>query len=124
MLFNIIHKYDVSNVFRCLQNIHNVLGRNGELVVFFDMYNWLKPHSIINMEHQLTCIGEDGQHVRDTFEQCSIGIQTDVHPIPYAKDTNYVWNVWDLRRMAIKLANIQKCRTKSTQTYFGTQTNL
>lgn len=104
-----------------------MIGQNGELVVFFDMYNWLKPHSI-SME-QFTRLGEDGhQHVCDSFEQqCSIGIQTDVHPIPYAKDTNYVWNLWDLRRMAVKLANIQKCKTKSTQTYcsssFGTQTN-
>lgn len=115
----------VSIVFRCLQSIHNVIGQNAELIVFFDMYDWLKPHSI-SMD-QLTCIGDGGQHVSDSFEQCSIGIQTDVHPIPYAKDTNYVWNVWDLRRMAVKLANIQKCITKSTQTYcyssFGTQTN-
>lgn len=112
--------------FRYLQRIHKVIGQNAELVIFFDMYDWLQPHSI-SIE-QLTCIDGRGQHVDDSFEQCSIGIQTDTHPIPYAKDTNYVWNVWDLRRIAVKLANIQKCRTKSTQTHclssFGTQTNL
>lgn len=97
------------------------------------MYEWLKPHSVGTKA--MKCIDDDGdddenaaEHAEDSCEQSSIGIQTDVHPIAYAKDTNYVWNVWDLRRMAIKLANIQKCTTKSTQTHlyssFGTQTNL
>lgn len=105
-----------------------MIGQNAELVIFFDMYEWLKPHSI--GVKQLKCINNDGggQHVYDSSDQCSIGIQTDVHPITYAKHTNYVWNIWELRRMAIKLANIQKCTTKSTQTHahssFGTQTNL
>lgn len=117
--------------YRCLENIYKVIGQNAELVIFFDMYEWLKPHSI-GMK-QLKCIddvdNDAAEHADDgSSEQCSIGIQTDVHPIAYAKDTNYIWNVWDLRRMAIKLANIQKCTTKSTQTHlyssFGTQTNL
>lgn len=116
----------VSIVFRCLQSIHKVIGQNAELVVFFDMSDWLQPHTI-SME-QLTCFGGSGQLVGDSFEHCSIGIQTDIHPIPYAKDANYVWNVWDMRRNAVKLANIQKCTTKSTQTRcsssFGTQTNF
>lgn len=89
------------------------------------MYDWLKTREI-NMK-QLVCIGDGGQNVSDSLEQCSFGTQTDVHPIPYAKDTNYMWNVWDMRRMAVKLARIQKCATKSTQTRclssFATQTN-
>lgn len=47
----------------------------------------------------------------------------------YHKDEHYVWNKWDLRRKAIKLADIQQKRTHSTQTTmsfyrheFGTQT--
>lgn len=67
------------------------------------------------------------QNIIDTLEQCSVGIQTDVHPMPFAKQKNYTWNAWDLRREAIKLANLQKSQTKSTQTKcqssFGTQTN-
>lgn len=113
----------VSIVFRCLQSIHRVIRQNPELVIFFDMHDWLQPHCI--SVEQLT--GSSGQHISDSFEQHSIGIQTDIHPIPYAKDTNYVWNVWDLRRIAVKLANIQNCTTKSTQTHryssLGTQTN-
>lgn len=120
------HVY-ISIVFRCLRTIHKVIQQNAELIVFFDMYDWLQPHRI-NME-QLTCVDSSGQRISESFQQCSIGIQTEVHPIPYAKDANYVWNVWDLRRTAVKLANIQKCRTKSTQTRprcasFGTQANL
>lgn len=120
----VIYTFD----FSCLQNISKVIGQNAELVIFFDMYDWLKPHSI-GMK-QLKCINNEdgGEHSRDSYEQCSIGIQTDTQPITYAKDANYVWNIWDLRRMAINLANIQKCTTKSTQTQFysslGTQTNL
>lgn len=102
-----------------------MIQQNPELVIFFDMHDWLQPHRF-SME-QLTRADGSGQHISESFEQCSIGIQTDTHPIPYAKDTNYVWNVWDLRRTAVKLANIQKCRTKATQTYryssFGSQTN-
>lgn len=111
---------------RCLQSVHNVLGQNAELIVFFDMYDWLQPQGVA--EKRFACIDDGAQHAGDSFEQCSIGIQTDVHPIPYAKDANYAWNVWDLRRMAIKIGNIQKCTTKSTQTRcyssFGAQTNL
>lgn len=69
-----------------------------------------------------TCDGESNM----PQETCSVGIQTETHPIPYAKDKNYVWNAWDKMREAIKLAHLQKCLTKSTQTRcqssFGTQT--
>lgn len=88
------------------------------------MHEWLQPHRF--SKEQITRVDGSGQDISGSFEQHSIGIQTDIHPIPYAKETNYVWNVWDLRRMAVKLANIQNCRTKSTQTHryssFGTQT--
>ncbi|XP_033608369.1 cilia- and flagella-associated protein 206 [Cryptotermes secundus] len=43
-------------------------------------------------------------------------IQTEVHPTPSHIDPTYRWNEWDLKRDAIKLANILKCKTKSVQT--------
>lgn len=43
-------------------------------------------------------------------------IQTDVHPISSNIDYNYSWNVWDLRRKAIMLANARSCSTISAQT--------
>lgn len=42
--------------------------------------------------------------------------QTETHPVPSNVDKNYHWNIWDLRRKAIKLANLMKCETNSCQT--------
>lgn len=48
-------------------------------------------------------------------------IQTELHPVPYHIDKNYMWNVWDIRRKAIQLANLRKCQTKSAQTMMSYQ---
>lgn len=42
--------------------------------------------------------------------------QTELHPVPYFKDETYVWNLWDLRRKAIELANLRRKKTSSAQT--------
>lgn len=47
---------------------------------------------------------------------CEQEIQTELHPVEYHMDQKYMWNVWDLRRKAIQLANLRKCTTKSAQT--------
>lgn len=109
--------YIFSEIFRCVANIIEVICRNPELALFFDMYNFLMEQNGLKSRQNTY---DFDQSIEDTLDQCSIGIQTDVHPIPFAKDKNYKWNVWDLRREAIKLANLQKCQTKSTQTNFGT----
>lgn len=106
--------------FRCVERITEVICRNPELILFFDLYDLLQPHGI--SANQMFFDGS--QSTVHSQEQCSVGVQTDVHPIPYAKDTNYTWNVWDLRRMAIQLANLDKCITTQTHciSTFGTQT--
>lgn len=43
-------------------------------------------------------------------------VQTDLHPVPFHKDETYVWNLWELRRKAIELANLRRKRTSSSQT--------
>ncbi|KAJ9597926.1 hypothetical protein L9F63_011213, partial [Diploptera punctata] len=43
-------------------------------------------------------------------------IQTELHPIPTYIDPTYKWNEWDLKREAIKFANLNKSITKSVQT--------
>lgn len=110
--------------FRCLHGITELIYRNPELALFFEMYDLLERHGISSNQ---VAFGSD-QNEANSLERCSIGVQTDVHPIPYSKSTNHTWNVWDLRRMAIKLADIEKCKTKSTQTLrhssFGTQTHF
>ncbi|XP_063237820.1 cilia- and flagella-associated protein 206 isoform X2 [Bacillus rossius redtenbacheri] len=44
------------------------------------------------------------------------GMQTELHPVPSNIDPSYSWNVWDLKRQAVHLADICNSRTRSTQT--------
>uniref|UniRef100_A0A8C3V2W1 Cilia- and flagella-associated protein 206 n=1 Tax=Catharus ustulatus TaxID=91951 RepID=A0A8C3V2W1_CATUS len=44
------------------------------------------------------------------------GSQTDTHILPPTIVTSYEWNEWELRRKAIKLANLRRKLTHSTQT--------
>ncbi|XP_031633398.1 cilia- and flagella-associated protein 206 [Contarinia nasturtii] len=115
----------IQNPDTCLANIIMVICRNQELVHFFDMYDSLEQIVMKSNENAY----KYSQNDDECSQRCSIGIQTDVHPIrPYKMDKHHKWNIWDMRRDAIKLANIRKCQTKSTQTCcqstFGTQTNL
>lgn len=110
--------------FRCLNRVNDVICRNPELVLYFNMYDMLQSHNISSIG---VAYNDGDQSGCRTFEHCSIGIQTDIHPIPYAKDPNHIWNVWDWRRRAIEMANVERSATKSTQTYchsaHATQTN-
>lgn len=45
-----------------------------------------------------------------------VEIQTELHPVPFEKDEKYVWNLWDLRRKAIELADLRRKKTTSAQT--------
>ncbi|XP_055325490.1 cilia- and flagella-associated protein 206 [Sitodiplosis mosellana] len=113
----------IQNPETCVANINETICRNPELALFFDMYDLLEQNGIKPNQNTYNY----DQNTMDRLEQCSVGIQTDVHPVPFAKDKNYAWNVWDMRREAIKLANLQNYQTKSTQTScqssFGTQTD-
>ncbi|XP_075869127.1 cilia- and flagella-associated protein 206 [Nelusetta ayraudi] len=44
------------------------------------------------------------------------GAQTELHPVESNIDRSYEWNEWQLRRKAIKLADLQSKETHSTQT--------
>ncbi|OON19370.1 DnaD domain protein, partial [Opisthorchis viverrini] len=44
------------------------------------------------------------------------GMQTEVHPIESFIDKDYEWNEWELRKKALKLANLRKKATSSVQT--------
>ncbi|TPP62971.1 Cilia-and flagella-associated protein [Fasciola gigantica] len=43
-------------------------------------------------------------------------MQTEVHPIESYIDSNYEWNEWELRKKALKLANLRRKATSSVQT--------
>lgn len=50
--------------------------------------------------------------------------QTDVHPPP-TKDLSYKWNIWDLKRQALQLADMSKRKSKTTQTdYAGSKNSV
>ena len=47
--------------------------------------------------------------------QCNFGTQTPTHFVSSLIDHNYEWNVWNLRRKAISLANLRRKQTRSAQ---------
>ncbi|XP_029281353.1 cilia- and flagella-associated protein 206 isoform X2 [Cottoperca gobio] len=48
--------------------------------------------------------------------KCESGTQTDIHPVETNIAKSYEWNEWELRRKAIKLANLLSKVTQSVQT--------
>lgn len=56
------------------------------------------------------------ERIEGSTQSRDIDCQTCVHPIAANRNKDYCWNVWDLRRKAIQLANLRKCQTHSTQT--------
>lgn len=81
---------------------------NPELILFLDIFEQVK-----HGEQEFAGKMFSTKTVRTN----NTGMQTELHPIPYAKDKDYVWNIWDLRRRAIQLTNLKNCRTKSAQTH-------
>lgn len=91
--------------------INNVLlaaRNNPELTIFLDIFDQVRNGV---QEFSGKPFATKVAHTNDN------GMQTEMHPVPYAKDKDYVWNVWDLRRRAIQLANLRNCRTTSAQTH-------
>lgn len=98
----------------------NVARKYPELILFLDLYETV----IVANIKPLSC-----ENTNSITTAVSAEIQTETHPIEYAKEKKYFWNIWDLRRKAIKLADLRMLQTHSTQTNqsvyrqnFGTQT--
>uniref|UniRef100_A0A3P8WHD4 Cilia- and flagella-associated protein 206 n=1 Tax=Cynoglossus semilaevis TaxID=244447 RepID=A0A3P8WHD4_CYNSE len=51
--------------------------------------------------------------------KCEGGTQTDLHPVESNIVTSYEWNEWELRRKALKLADLRSKVTHSTQTHLS-----
>ncbi|XP_076016270.1 cilia- and flagella-associated protein 206 [Genypterus blacodes] len=54
--------------------------------------------------------------VKPGSNKCDSGTQTELHPVETHIDRSYEWNEWELRRKAIKLANLRTQMTHATQT--------
>lgn len=60
--------------------------------------------------------GESGKMFEKPVTKSDSGTQTDTHILEYNIVKDYEWNEWELRRKAIKLANLRTKLTKSVQT--------
>nr|XP_044994570.1 cilia- and flagella-associated protein 206 isoform X2 [Jaculus jaculus] len=56
------------------------------------------------------------RHYIKPITKCENGTQTDTHILPPSIERAYEWNEWELRRKAIKLANLRQKITHSVQT--------
>ncbi|XP_062502571.1 cilia- and flagella-associated protein 206-like [Corticium candelabrum] len=57
-----------------------------------------------------------GKMIEKPITTNDVGVQTEVHPIETNIVKSYEWNEWELRRKAIKLANLRRKVTHSVQT--------
>ncbi|XP_063697168.1 cilia- and flagella-associated protein 206 [Culicoides brevitarsis] len=85
-----------------------------ELIRLLDIYDQMKSFEVCSSKvDEGSC-----ELVKQTNDQ---EVQTELHPIPYHKDERYMWNIWDIRKKAIQLANLRKCATTSAQTMLSYQ---
>jgi len=60
--------------------------------------------------------GRDHGLIQAPITKCEMGTQTEVHPIETNLVKSYEWNEWELRRKALRLANLRSKITHSVQT--------
>ena len=97
-----------------------------QLIQFFDIYKAIKLMKSCPIDadtlQQLdrislaSTVAGGGRRRRGEEVSMEQEVQTELHPLPFHKDETYVWNLWDLRRKAIELANLRRKKTSSSQT--------
>lgn len=101
---------------KCMYKIIETARNKIELVRLLGIYDQMKEFLY---ETQTTSFCEGSGEL--SKQTCDQEVQTELHPIPYHKDEKYMWNIWDIRRKAIQLANLRKCYTTSAQTMMSYQ---
>lgn len=84
--------------------------KNAELIQLLELhqqFETLVPYSQVR--------DVDKQYIKP-ITKCESGTQTDTHILPPTIVRSYEWNEWELRRRAIKLANLRQKITHSVQT--------
>ncbi|KAI4492577.1 hypothetical protein M0804_002368 [Polistes exclamans] len=95
---------------KCVAEALNFVRDHIEYVYLFQMYEDIE--TVKNKE-----LTEDESELKTCQDQT---VQTDTHILPPQNDdTNYIWNVWELRRRALSLANVRQRATRSTQTHLS-----
>uniref|UniRef100_A0A4W2IN48 Cilia- and flagella-associated protein 206 n=1 Tax=Bos indicus x Bos taurus TaxID=30522 RepID=A0A4W2IN48_BOBOX len=84
--------------------------RNAELIQLLELHQQFE--SLI----QYSQMKEVDKRYIKPITKCETGTQTDTHLLPPTIVRSYEWNEWELRRKAIKLANLRRKVTHSVQT--------
>ncbi|KAM6367635.1 cilia- and flagella-associated protein 206 isoform 2-T2 [Alca torda] len=83
---------------------------HAELILLLELYHqfeYLAPYKQAR---------NAGKYLMKPTTKCDSGTQTDTHILPPTIVTSYEWNEWELRRKAIKLANLRRKLTHAMQT--------
>ncbi|KAL7031345.1 hypothetical protein ACKWTF_006969 [Chironomus riparius] len=98
-----------------INKILEVMKSSIQLVLFFNIYNAIKLIKSSPIDVDALMEGSSKSYDQEIFS-VDQATQTELHPVPFYKDETYVWNLWDLRRKAIELANLRRKKTSSAQT--------
>uniref|UniRef100_A0A3B4B3D4 Cilia- and flagella-associated protein 206 n=1 Tax=Periophthalmus magnuspinnatus TaxID=409849 RepID=A0A3B4B3D4_9GOBI len=72
---------------------------------------------LLCLHRQFSCVTPYTEHLLvRPINRSSSSTQTDTHPVESYMDRTYEWNEWALRRKALKLADLRRKQTHSTQT--------
>ncbi|XP_050310303.1 cilia- and flagella-associated protein 206-like [Anthonomus grandis grandis] len=91
----------------CINGVLDLVRKKPHLIGFFQLKEELE--SIYN----ITKLVETKEEIKMCEDR---GIQTDSNQEEPHIDPKYMWNIWDLKRQALTLANISAAQTSSTQT--------
>ncbi|XP_041849409.1 cilia- and flagella-associated protein 206 isoform X2 [Melanotaenia boesemani] len=74
---------------------------------------------LLQLSQQFSCVSANAEEeslLVKSIIKCEIGTQTVLHPTESNIDKSYEWNNWELRRQALKLADLRTKVTHSVQT--------
>ncbi|XP_052573734.1 cilia- and flagella-associated protein 206 isoform X2 [Peromyscus californicus insignis] len=95
---------------RYINLIKEKAKKNAELIQLLELhqqFETLIPYSQMR---------DVDKHYIKPITKCENSTQTDTHILPPTTVRSYEWNEWELRRQAIKLANLRQKMTHSVQT--------
>ncbi|XP_065649778.1 cilia- and flagella-associated protein 206 isoform X3 [Hydra vulgaris] len=90
-----------------IEGILCLAKKSPELILLLDLYKF----DILSFNQ-----AQDSSLTDKLIIKCDVDTQTEVHPIESNLVKSYEWNEWELRRKAIKLANLRQKITHSMQT--------
>ncbi|XP_029705204.1 cilia- and flagella-associated protein 206-like isoform X1 [Takifugu rubripes] len=74
---------------------------------------------LLRLQQQLSYLEMWPEESSAPISKCESGTQTVLHPVATNIVRTYEWNAWELRKKAIRLANLLTKATQSTQTHLS-----